>query len=984
MADEKWQKVREVFDAALRQKPVDRRDYIKRACGDDRSLLTEVESLFSSFDESDKFLEMPAVAHLADVIDSDTKTLKSGTRVGHHEIIRQIGAGGMGQVYLAQDKKLDRRVAIKILNEQISRSESSLKRFVREAKAASALNHPNILVIHEIGESAGLHYIVSEFIEGRTLREVLGEKTLTVSEVLELSIQVASALSAAHGAHLVHRDIKPENLMVRPDGYVKILDFGLAKLIGLQGKSFLGLEESTVQKNPTAEGVILGTVNYMSPEQAKGRDIDERSDIFSLGVVIYEMTAGRTPFAADSVSETLANLLNLEPPSLSRFADSVPEELQRVVSKLLRKNKDERYQLMKDVLIDLKALKENLRSKSTDSVGGETATSALPAIRATAGATKRQTLRVPLAALISLIVLLAIGGGLFWWYSRPTAREAMARPLPLTSFPGLEINPTISPDGNQVAFTWNGEKQDNFDIYVKLIGSNARLQLTQTPAEDFSPAWSPDGRNIAFLRWLDGDRNELMLISPLGGPERKLTETVIPQGSRLRALAWSPDGRWLAVAHHEAGDQAQGLFLVSAQTGEKRRLTRPPAPLRDFWPAFSPDGRMLAFMRFSSLGTTAEMYLLSFSTEFQPSGEARQLKTGERFVRSPVWTPDGRHILYLAAPHVGPREQTELRMLAVSGAAKSEQVAQLEGEINGLSLGRHLVYTRSTSETDIFRAEIPPPGSPPNHPQLFISSTRHDYEPRCSPDGKKIAFRSTRSGAEEIWLADADGSNPVQLTSFGGPLVGVTSWSPDSQRLVFMARDDKQADIFTIPATGGVPKRLTNDPADDVAPCYSHDGRWIYFNSGRSGQHEIWKMPAGGGEAVKLTSIGGAHMPFESPDGKTLFFMHGSPDKSVWKIPITGGEAVQVTEPVNYYGYAVGREGIFYSPAPDTGQKGSLRFLSFATGQTRTVVVTERPISEIGLGLSPDERFLLFGQRSQLDSDLMLIENFAAWLMELK
>ena len=266
----------------------------------------------------------------------------------------------MGEVYLAQDLKLDRRVAIKILNDRFSQDHSNLKRFVREAKAASALNHPNILVIHEIGETEERNYIVSEFIDGKTLRETMRLENLKLSEVLDVVIQVASALTAAQEARLIHRDIKPENIMLRPDGYVKLLDFGLAKLVEQEPKPFIGFEASTEQHNLTGEGVVLGTVNYMSPEQAKGQDIDARSDIFSLGVVLYEMVGRRTPFAGDSVSETFANLISADPPPLSRYAANVPPELERIVSKMIRKPQDLRYQSMKEVLLDLRDLKENL------------------------------------------------------------------------------------------------------------------------------------------------------------------------------------------------------------------------------------------------------------------------------------------------------------------------------------------------------------------------------------------------------------------------------------------------------------------------------------------------------------------------------------------------------------------------------------------------------------------------------------------------
>jgi serine/threonine protein kinase/TolB-like protein len=425
MATEKWQKVKEVFDAALRQEPDVRQNYINEACGHDKDLLSEVESLVSSFDKVDGFLETPAVAQFADIIESDTKTLEAGTRFGHYELIEQIGAGGMGEVYLAKDKKLDRKVAVKILNDNFSQHESNLQRFIREAKSASALNHPNILVIHEIGEAGEAHYIVSEFIEGRTLREVLIQSQMSLGEILDVAIQIASALSAAHGAHLVHRDIKPENVMVRPDGYVKVLDFGLAKLVEEENKSFIGLEGGTT-RNQTTKGLILGTVNYMSPEQAKGEELDERTDIFSFGAVMYEMIAGKTPFAGGSMAETFANLINAEPKPISRFSSNVPDELQRIVSKLLRKNREERYQTMKDVLTDLRDVRENLKldqkGEKAHPPESEKATAVLQAT--TGDANQRtaepqkisQTIKLHKALAAFALVALLIGAGLGYYF----------------------------------------------------------------------------------------------------------------------------------------------------------------------------------------------------------------------------------------------------------------------------------------------------------------------------------------------------------------------------------------------------------------------------------------------------------------------------------------------------------------------------------------------------------------------------------------
>ena len=357
MSDARWQKVREIFDSALRYKPEERRRFLNQVCGDDKTLLAEVESLLSSHDGAESFMETAAIAKVADVIEA-TKKLETGKCFGHYEVVEQIGKGGMGEVYLARDKKLDRNVAIKILNEEFSQDEANLQRFVAEAKGASALNHPNILTIYEFGETEDARFIVSEYIEGKTLREIIRASRLRLPAILDIAIQITSALAAAHKAHLVHRDIKPENVMVRPDGYVKVLDFGLAKLLEEKNKSLLSSEEPTVRKNLTAKGVIVGTVNYMSPEQAKGERVDERTDIFSLGALIYEMVAGKPPFVGGNAIVTIDSILNKEHLPLSRQTPEVPQELERIINKALRKDREERYQTAKDLLIDLKDFKQ--------------------------------------------------------------------------------------------------------------------------------------------------------------------------------------------------------------------------------------------------------------------------------------------------------------------------------------------------------------------------------------------------------------------------------------------------------------------------------------------------------------------------------------------------------------------------------------------------------------------------------------------------
>src|SRR5688500_11168391 len=355
MPDSAWPKVREIFDSALRRPPEDRLRFVTEACGDDKALLAEVESLLSSHDSAGSFMETPAVAKVAEMLESETK-LEKGSRFGHYEIVEQIGVGGMGEVYLAKDTRLERQTAIKILPGTVAQDEERMQRFVREAKSASALNHPNIITIYEIGETNNTHFIATEYIEGDTLRERLKGAPVNLKSALEIAIQVASALDAAHRTGIVHRDIKPENVMIRPDGVVKILDFGIAKLT--EKLSETDLEAAT--EAHTRAGMIIGTARYMSPEQARGQIVDARSDIFSFGVMLYEILSSRPPFEGETAIDTIGSILNKEPVPLSRHTPDVPHELERIINKAVRKDREERYQTAKDLLIDLKAVRQDL------------------------------------------------------------------------------------------------------------------------------------------------------------------------------------------------------------------------------------------------------------------------------------------------------------------------------------------------------------------------------------------------------------------------------------------------------------------------------------------------------------------------------------------------------------------------------------------------------------------------------------------------
>lgn len=534
-------------------------------------------------------------------------------------------------------------------------------------------------------------------------------------------------------------------------------------------------------------------------------------------------------------------------------------------------------------------------------------------------------------------VLLVAGCAVPFVFLSTHAAPTILYPAPLTAFRGMEVNPALSPDGNSVAFSWNGEKQDNFDIYVMPVRSAAPVRLTTDPGQDTSPAWSPDGRTIAFLRQKRDGLSELMLVPSVGGPEHKLAETreqpwFAPRKSS--AIAWSPDGQWIAASHREPGDPSEGIYLFSL-TGEKQQLTHPiPGYRSDNMPAFSPDGRAIAFCRLPG-GFVSEIYVLSLDANFQPAGQVRRLTNDKRWSAQPLWGPDGSSILYVFGDDAS--KAREIRMIDVANPRAHARTIPLNDEVSEITLGRDLVYSRQIEDTNIWRAELPKSGDPPNPAELFISSTRVDQTPKYSPDGKSIAFISSRSGSREVWVSNSDGSNSIRITNFGGSMVGHPNWSPDGQWIIFHARPEGPTDIFVVPAAGGPTKRLTMNSWEDHYPSYSRDGRSIYFSSRRSGEMQIWRMRADGTDAVQITTAGASHNPSESPDGKKVYYHALADPGEIWSIPLHGGEAVKVAEPTQRFpvGFTVTAKGIYYG-APRT-LATSDSFASSASPQGKTV-----------------------------------------------
>jgi eukaryotic-like serine/threonine-protein kinase len=442
--------------------------------------------------------------------------------MGPYEILAAIGAGGMGEVYRARDMRLGREVAIKVLGYRSHGKTNGPGQLLQEARSVSALNHPNIVGLYDICSDNGSQFLVMELVRGKALDQLIGSRDIAVNQALRYAIAIADALARAHSAGILHRDLKPSNIVVSEDGTPKILDFGLATLTNAKPSSPEDVTRSLIDaETHTDTQPIAGTAGYMSPEQAEGKTLDARSDIFSFGAVLYEMVTGRRAFRGESTASTLAAVLRQEPEAPTRLVPQIPRELERIIQRCLRKDPNRRFQHMSDVKVELEEVREESES------GMEPAQAP---VRRRKG--RAWIYGVMLAALLAL----ALGE---WWRQRNSPISSPSQPIPVTAYIGSELSPDLSPDGSQVVFAWNGERRDKYHIYVKPIGSANRLQLTKGDAQEYDPAWSPNGQWVAFRRE-DRSGDHVVLISPIGGPERKLRDVTCD------GLSWSRDSRWLA------------------------------------------------------------------------------------------------------------------------------------------------------------------------------------------------------------------------------------------------------------------------------------------------------------------------------------------------------------------------------------------------------------------------------------------------------
>ncbi len=598
--------------------------------------------------------------------------------------------------------------------------------------------------------------------------------------------------------------------------------------------------------------------------------------------------------------------------------------------------------------------------------------------QAPAAPAPRRLRRGLIAGVCGAIVVLAAAGAWLLLKPRLETKAFPLTPAPLTAAPGWEFQPSLSPDGNQVAYAWREGDDDSSHIYVKVIGEGKPLRLTTGPQGDECPAWSPDGRTIAFVRFLGPPTSRIYVVPVLGGAERQVAEG--PFGC-VTGIAWSPDGRFLAVAENAAQPDSKSLSLVRVENGDRLVLTKPPdAKTADTDPAFSPNGRLLLFTR--CVGTSqCALYLLDLAAGYQPAGGPRLLRQEGGDIAGATWTASGREVVYALSEYGGRDHLVRVR----AEAGSQPQWLAFAGERTSrpaiASRGNRLAYTQDLWDSHIWQVQ---PGKPP---RSFISSTRMEYAPQYSPDGKHVAFSSDRSGLQQVWVCDGDGGNPVQLTHFHGETSGTPRWSPDGRWIAFDHHENQRWRIYVMAWDGGQVRRLAQDEGDaEVIPSWSGDGKWIYYASNRTGRFEIWRRAAQGGQGMQLTHNGG-WAAFESHDGRLLYYtnsIHSAGRQGenltttkiggLWVLPLGGGDEKQVLESVWYRAFVVMDDGIFYIPAP--GAKGSsVRFRSFATGEDKEISPIGQPTFQ-GLSVSPDRKTILFAAEVQTGSNIMVVDNF--------
>ncbi len=836
--------------------------------------------------------------------------LPAGTRVGAYEIVGPVGSGGMGEVYRARDARLQRDVAIKVLPQALSQDRSAVSRFQREAQAASALNHPHILSIYEVGRVEERDYIVMELVAGETLRDRIA-RDRTLAPMLDILIQIGDALGRAHEASIVHRDLKPDNIMVTPDGYAKILDFGLAKLI-------VGNPDTeaptAVATGETRVGTFVGTVGYASPEQARGETVDARSDIFSFGCIAFEAVTGQRAFRAETALQTLTQIATVDPPPLRKFNARAPADLQRVVTRCLAKEPKDRWASMNDVVVALRRVRDGMR-------------------------------------------------------------EGGARRLPvltqLTFDKAIEQFPAISPDGARVVFSRDIGKVRK--LFLTTISDGAEEPLTDGAHDDIQPAWAPSGDKLLFVR--SREPHARVEPSDVFGRYVGGDVWLLDLATRKTALvasdaanpSWSPDGARIAFDGQWSG--AWRIWIADARGRNPEQATGDSTDaIHHLRPRWSPDGRRIVFNNFE--GTKFDVRVADLETK-----RMTWVTDDYTMDLHPVWAPAGDAVYFSSYRGGGiniwrmPVDDDGTPIGAM------EQVTAGPGHDVDLDVAQsgRLVCAILKQNADIWRLPVDPEtGAAAGAPEPVVATTRENSRGAWSPDGTSIAFSSDRSGAMNLWLLDAGGRTRPITRGAGSDYQ--PNWSPDGRTWAFFSGRGGALDIWRADVATGEMMQLTHGEGCSINPFFSPDGARIAFQSDRDGRLEVWVMNADGSDVRQLTQMGVAgHFLRWSRDGARIFFRCPTgPKARTMTVPAAGGDPEPTAEVQGGAHMSLSPD---QSMIMDVVGHRVLWVSPLGGGAPRKVFELDDADSRIDYPVwSPDGRWVLFDRFTPHSGDVWMVE----------
>jgi eukaryotic-like serine/threonine-protein kinase len=811
-----------------------------------------------------------------------TMGFQAGDLFGRYQILRKIGGGGMGEVFLAEESTLGRKVALKFLNRDISRDEGKIRRFFQEARAASTLNHPNIITVYEVGEADGTHYIAAEWVDGQTLREFLGGRSEhDLKKLIDVSLQIISALQKAHEAGIIHRDIKPDNIMIREDGLVKVLDFGLAKLSSLISES----ADQTMQQVNTDSGIVVGTVAYMSPEQARGRKVDTRSDIFSLGIVLFETFCGRRPFIGETTLELVSSILRDEPPPVRSIQPDLPQELEHMISRTLKKDPDLRYQSIKDLYLDLDDLKDNLKRHSgtgdlpfrTQTLPAQTANNTVQRSNLTTLFTDTRRFTLLHASVFILLACLAIGG--IWYLGRGGGTPAFrtdAKVAELTSWVSAagenSSNAHFSPDGKMIAFdsTRSGSKK----IWIMQTANPVPLQITNDEHSSIDPVWSSKGDEIAYISLrqnAERTKASVWRISSLGGTPRLVAE--LPDASsKLRR--WTDSGR---IYYQNAGE----LHFVNLTSGNTEKVTSF-GERRPSWISISSDEKTIGFSENNDSGWRIG------TSHIDQVKEVVTASGNGKIMGDVAWVSEKGLFFYTATVDKATRTYVvrsgDKQGSSLGGAGDQDFVIDADTTGNSLLLGS------LREESNLWRVNVVS-----GEETSLARDINAKLWPAISNDSRRLVYQSIKGLNAGNRIMDGnivsreldssgDNSEPVTVSENGF----LPTWSPDGSTVAFLRPASNQLDLFLVNSAGGAERRIaTNIPpvGYSTSPynlvvtqvyAWSPDGSSIAFIRNFGGFYNLWSTESGSGLEKQLTANSDNALimrcPIYSPNGKQIAF----------------------------------------------------------------------------------------------------------------